>query len=118
MKDILLKLRQDFLQALVAREVKEEELNTLKCEMQLLQSDIKNEQSNRAVLEDELTTENSKLKKEADMLSRECKRFKTEITDLSMREIERKAELQSTKDQLHAISEANVSQVWGRTEIT
>lgn len=108
LQELLLKFNQELIVALVAKEVKEEEVNTLRWQIELLQSEIKEEVSNRGVLENELTIENSKLKHQVDSLSRDCKKFKTEIMDLSMRESQWKAELENAKAQLDAVSEENV----------
>lgn len=105
LQELLLNAHEELIAAKVAKEAKEEQLNTLKCEIQLLRDSMNSELSSGKEMENALTAENSSLRNTLSTLEKEKLKLLTMVERLSLSDKEHKEQAKSFREQLEDLLE-------------
>ncbi|KAL0272622.1 UNVERIFIED_CONTAM: hypothetical protein PYX00_005523 [Menopon gallinae] len=108
LQELLLKTHEELIAAKVAKEVREEEVNTLKSEIQLLTEQMDKDLLSRSEIQNSLNLENSKLRKQIESKERERLKLHDSLEKLKA------ADARNEEEILSKTLEENISELRNR----
>lgn len=109
LQELLLKAHEELIAAKVAKEAKEEQVNTLKCEIQLIRDQMASELNSGKELENSLAAENNVLRKKINLKDQEKLKLQAIVEKLTHSDKEHREQVKCLQEQLEDLMEEKVS---------